>query len=145
MSADHTNEMTVLNNSQKPGKRETLLPVSSVFQFQGTGKLLGQLGPAEHPCVAWGAWFSLSFCTHCKGMKHCQKTCVETRTPLHTENSFEEVNKVQQSNSRCVGVGTRKCCQSAEKSVQCCSSNAMKMIPIAATVVARNHGRNMQN
>ena len=73
MSADHTNEMTVLNNSQKPGKRETLLPVSSVFQFQGTGKLLGQLGPAEQPCVAWGAWFSLSFCTHCKGMKHCQR------------------------------------------------------------------------
>ena len=72
MSADHTNEMTVLNNSQKPGKRETLLPVSLAFQFQGTGKLLGQLGPAEQPCVAWGAWFSLSFCTHCKGLK--QKT-----------------------------------------------------------------------
>ena len=88
MSAGHTKEMTVLNNSQKPGKRETLLPVSLAFQFQGTGKLLGQLGPAEQPCVAWCAWFSLSFCTHCKGMKHCQKTCVETKTPLHTENSF---------------------------------------------------------
>ena len=73
-SADHTNEMTVLRHSQEPGTgrhSETLLPVPSEFQFQETGKLLGQLGPAE-PCVAWGAWFSRSLCTHREGLK--QKT-----------------------------------------------------------------------